>query len=87
VVASKVLEEGYYIQTPPFPLLDLIKAGRMTWDEVAEFGEVLNGRVGRRNRDDITVFHESQGGITDIALATSAFNEAVRRGLGQEFSL
>ncbi|HEY4134864.1 MAG TPA: hypothetical protein VGO34_06580 [Alphaproteobacteria bacterium] len=88
VVASKALEEEYYLQTPPFPLLDLIRAGRLTWDDVAELGEVIDGRVSvRRSRDDITVFHESQGGITDIALATSAFNEAVRRGLGQEISL
>jgi len=88
VVTNKEQEKNYFIPTPPFPLVDLVAAGRMTWDEIAELGDVIGDHaVGRQSADDITVFHESQGGFGDIAFAAWAYDEACRRGLGQRVSL
>jgi len=87
VVSSKIQEENYYIKTPPFPLVELIAAGKMTWDDVGELGDVLVGRrPGMGAANEITVFHESQGGFGDIVFAAWAYSEARQRGLGQEFS-
>lgn len=88
VVGSRLQERDYYIQTPPFPLVELIDAGRMSWDDVAELGEVIDRLVPSGTaEDEITVFHESQGGIGDLVFAAWVYEEAVRNGLGQEVSL
>lgn len=88
VVTSKDHEENYYIKTPPFPLVELIAAGKMSWDDVVELGDVMTGRVpGRASADEVTVFHESQGGFGDVRFAVCVYEEARRRGLGQEISL
>lgn len=88
VVGSRVQERDYYIRTPPFPLVELIEAGKLSWDDVAELGEVIEGKVqSGTGPDEITVFHESQGGIGDLVFAAWVYEEAVRRGLGQEVAL
>lgn len=87
VVSSKIQEENYYIKTPPFPLVELIQAGKLGWQDVTELGDILAGKAqGRANNDEVTLFHESQGGFGDVVFAAWAFAEARRRGLGQEFS-
>jgi ornithine cyclodeaminase/alanine dehydrogenase-like protein (mu-crystallin family) len=87
VVSSKIQEENYYIKTPPFPLVELIGAGKLNWDRVDELGDVMTGkRPGRASADEITVFHESQGGFGDVVFAAWAYEEACRRGLGQDFA-
>ena len=81
-------KKHYYIQTPPFPIGDLVSAGRMAWVDVIELADVVADMNGARpSRGDLTVFHESQGGIGDIALAGWAYDEARRRGLGQDLKL
>ena len=87
VVSSAKQEEGYYIKTPPFPLVDLIAAGKLSWADVAELGDVVVGKKpGRDGDDEITVFHESQGGFGDVVFAAWLFAEARKRGLGKEFA-
>lgn len=87
VVGSKIQEEHYFVRTPPFPLVELIEAGRLAWDDFAELGDVIGGRCpGRAGADEITVFHESQGGFGDVALAARVYDEARRRGLGRAFT-
>jgi alanine dehydrogenase len=87
VVSSRVQEENYYIKTPPFPLVELIEAGRLSWNDVTELGEVVVGsKPGRSSDDDITVFHESQGGFGDVAFAAWVYAEARKRGLGRELA-
>jgi ornithine cyclodeaminase len=86
VVSSRTQEEHYYIKTPPFPLVELIEAGRLSWDDVVELGEVVAGRrPAPASADEITVFHESQGGFGDVAFAAWIYAEARRHGLGREF--
>jgi ornithine cyclodeaminase/alanine dehydrogenase-like protein (mu-crystallin family) len=87
VVSSRTHEENYYIKTKPFPLVELIEAGQLGWDQVDELGEVVAGtKKGRASDDEITVFHESQGGFGDMVFAAWAYSEARKRGLGKEFA-
>lgn len=87
VVSSKNQEANYYIKTPPFPLVELIAAGKLRWEDVDELGDVLvKRRPGRGGADEITLFHESQGGFGDVAFAAFVYAEAQRRGLGREFA-
>jgi alanine dehydrogenase len=87
VVGTKQHEKDYYLPAPPFPLVELIEAGELRWEDVAELGEVVAGKKpGRSDGDEITVFHESQGGFGDVMLASWIYDEARRRGVGQEFS-
>lgn len=67
------------------PLLHL-KEESGFWDRVLELGEVVCGRGGRKNRQEITVFRESQGGWGDLALAHWVFMQARQLGLGREVS-
>lgn len=84
-VGSRAQElQHHYDPRPPFPIEELVEAGRLTWDRVVELGDIVAGkRQGRPGPGDITVFHESEGGYGDVALAAVAFDEARRRGLGQ----
>lgn len=88
VVSCKEYERDYYDPRPPFPLVELIEAGRMRWDDIAELGDLITGRAAIGcGLDAVTVFHESAGGYGDVAFATWAYREAARLGLGQQISL
>ena len=84
VVGNREQElQHHYNPSPPFPIEELVEAGRLAWDDVVELSDVVAGkRPGRRGPADITVFHESEGGYGDVALGAAAFEEARRRGLG-----
>jgi ornithine cyclodeaminase len=87
VVSCKEHERNYMYPTKPFPLLELIAEGKLTWDDVDELGDVVAGRPKARKRDGgVVLFHESAGGFGDVAFAAWAYNEARRRGLGQDVS-
>ncbi|MGH7088175.1 MAG: hypothetical protein ACREFQ_04685 [Stellaceae bacterium] len=87
VVSCKEHEKHYLYPTKPFPLLDLIGEGKLAWDEVDELGDVVAGRPNAQRRSGgMVLFHESAGGFGDVAFAAWAYNEARRRGLGQEVS-
>jgi alanine dehydrogenase len=85
VVTSIEHEQNYFVRTPPFPLVELTDAKRLLWGDVAELGDIIIGKgPGRKSPDDITVFHESQGGLGDVAFTAWADAEARRLGLGRE---
>jgi ornithine cyclodeaminase/alanine dehydrogenase-like protein (mu-crystallin family) len=87
IVTSIDHEQNYFVRTPPFPLVELTDAGRLAWDDVAELGDVIIGkRKGRESTEAITVFHESQGGLGDVAFAAWADREARRLGLGRDMT-
>jgi alanine dehydrogenase len=86
-VTSKTHELGYYDEQLDQPLIRLAQQGRVSWDGVAEFGDLLAGKVLVPDASkSIIVFRDSQGGYGDLALAAWAYEEAGRRGLGQEIS-
>lgn len=88
VVSCIEHERNYLYPTTPFPLVELVREGKMGWDEVDELGAVVAGEARARRRENgITVFHESAGGFGDVAFASYAYEQAVRLGLGHEVSM
>jgi ornithine cyclodeaminase len=86
VVSSKEHDRNYFDPGPPMPILDLIADGKMSWEDIDELGDIVIGSASARQAtEDIIVFHESQGGITNVALAEAIYEEAVKRGLGIDF--
>jgi alanine dehydrogenase len=87
-VTSKTHELGYYDAKLDQPLIRLAQNGTISWDSVAEFGDVLSGKIQVLEKSNgIIVFRDSQGGYGDLALAAWAYEEARRRGLGREISI
>ncbi len=86
-VTSKTHELGYYDKQLDQPLIRLSQEGKIAWDKVVEFGDVVSGKCAPPDSaGSIIVFRDSQGGYGDLALATWAHDEARKRGLGKEIS-
>jgi len=86
-VTSKTHELGYYDTRLDQPLIRLSKQGNLSWDRVFEFGDILTRRTAvPEDRAGIIVFRDSQGGYGDVALAAWGYEEARRRGLGQQIT-
>jgi len=62
--------------------------GRLKWEDVLEFSEVVGGQTpGRTSDEEITLF-ESQGiSVWDVATAAKVYALAVARGVGQQIPL
>jgi ornithine cyclodeaminase/alanine dehydrogenase-like protein (mu-crystallin family) len=67
-------------------LLNMIKDGKITWDQVNELGEFIVGKI-PSNEQQITVFKESQGGFGDVAIANYVYMKAKENGLGVEIEM
>ena len=88
VVSSKAHELGYYDTELDRPLIRLSGEQRIAWEDVVELGElVARDEPPPGLQDGIAVFRESQGGYSDVALASYAYEEAVRKGRGREIVL
>mgnify|MGYP001198627685 CR=1 FL=1 len=86
-VTSKAHELNYYDTKLDQPLLRLSQQGKIFWDGVAEFCDVVTGKVALPDLPrSLIIFRDSQGGYGDLTLAAYAYEEAKRRGLGQEVS-
>ena len=86
-VTSKTHELGYYDTKLDQPLIRLSEQKQLSWNNVAEFCDLLAGKIAVPDTtNSIIVFRDSQGGYGDLALAAWAYEEARRRGLGQEIS-
>jgi ornithine cyclodeaminase/alanine dehydrogenase-like protein (mu-crystallin family) len=86
VVTSKAHEREYYDTKLDQPLIRLSKQGAIPWDSVVELGDMIAGKKSAPTPSrSIIVCRDSQGGYGDVALAAWVYEEAVRRGLGQEF--
>ena len=86
-VTSKTHELGYYDTKLDQPLVRLSEQGQLSWSNVAEFCDLVAGRITAPNlSNSLVVFRDSQGGFGDLALAAWIYGEARRRGLGQEIS-
>lgn len=81
VTTSKVHETN----VGEWPLTQLVKAGEIKWEDVAELGEVVAGK--KQRPAGLTVFREAQGGFSDIALAALALERATAAGRGSEWDL
>jgi alanine dehydrogenase len=86
-VTSKAHELGYYDTKLDQPLIRLSEQKQLSWNNVAEFCDLLAGKITVPDTtSSIIVFRDSQGGYGDLALAAWAYEEARKRGLGQEIS-
>ena len=86
-VTSKTHELGYYDTKVDQPLVRLSQQGTIAWSSVVEFCEIVSRRVVVPEKSTSRiVFRDSQGGYGDLALAAWAYEEARRRGLGQEIT-
>jgi ornithine cyclodeaminase len=87
-VTSKTHELSYYDNQLDQPLVRLSQGGKIGWDKVIEFGDLLAGKTPiPEPATSLIVFRDSQGGYGDLALAAWVYEEARRRGLGQEVSI
>lgn len=87
-VTSKTHELNYYDTRLDQPLIRLSQRGKLSWDSVAEFCDVVTGKVAVPDlARSLVIFRDSQGGYGDLTLAAYAYEEAKRRGLGQEISI
>jgi ornithine cyclodeaminase/alanine dehydrogenase-like protein (mu-crystallin family) len=65
------------------PLIEALDAGTITEADVNEIGTVLEGyHPGRRNVDEILIFHSIGIGYQDAAAGWAAYQNAIARGLG-----
>ncbi len=63
---------------------DLIAAGRLTWQDIVELGDILTGKAaGRRGPADITLFKSLGIALEDIAFADLICRRAKERGVGK----
>jgi alanine dehydrogenase len=63
---------------------DLVAAGRLKWQDVAELGDILTQKVpGRRGPADITLFKSLGIALEDIAFADLIVRRAIERGIGK----
>ena len=86
-VTSKTHELGYYDTKLDQPLIRLSREGRIPWNSVVEFADIIAGKISAPERStSVVIFRDSQGGYGDLALASWAYEEARRRGLGREIS-
>ncbi|HEY7219517.1 MAG TPA: hypothetical protein VH985_14125 [Candidatus Binatia bacterium] len=86
-VTSKAHELNYYDTRLDQPLIRLSREGRIPWHSVVEFADIISGKISPPDTSTSTViFRDSQGGYGDLALASWAYEEARRRGLGREIS-
>jgi len=87
-VTSKSHELNYYDTKLDQPLIRLSQQGRLSWDGVAEYCDVVAGKVAVPDLPrSLIVFRDSQGGFGDLTLAAYAYEEAKRRGLGREVEI
>lgn len=68
-------------------LVEPVKQGVITWEQVREFGEIVSGKApGRPGHDAITLF-ESQGvAMEDVAVGARLLERAREQGVGREIS-
>jgi len=84
-VTSKTHELNYYDTKLDQPLIRLVQQGKLSWDGVAEFCDIVTGKVAVPDlARSLIIFRDSQGGYGDMTLAAHAYEEAKRRGIGQE---
>jgi ornithine cyclodeaminase len=73
----------------PGPILsDMVTEGLIEADDLVEIAAIVNGKEPGRTRDDECIFFSPLGmGIEDLINAHRVYQEARRRGIGQELEL
>lgn len=87
-ITSMEHELHYYDHHTYEPMLRLIDHGRRQPSDILPFADIVAHRLpGRVNDQEITLYHESQGGYGDVAIAAHIFEKALSRGIGMAWDL
>ena len=83
-----VVDNKKQLQVPETILADVAAEGLVDPDDIVELGAIVNGKKPGRTRDDERIFFSPLGmGIEDLINAKRVYDEARRRGIGQELEL
>ena len=83
-----VVDNKKQLQVTEAVLTDMVDEGLVNPDDIVEFGAIVNGKQPGRTRDDERIFFSPLGmGIEDLINAHRVYQEARRRGIGQELEL
>ena len=65
-------------------IVPLVAAGKITWDQVSELGEIVQKKRPARTRDDqVTLFHSLGLGFEDVTYGEAIYHRAKAAGLGK----
>jgi ornithine cyclodeaminase/alanine dehydrogenase-like protein (mu-crystallin family) len=82
--AVRVTDDRAQAQVEAAEFRDLVSAGRLSWDDVDELGDVVAGRVaGRRAASDVTVYKSLGIALEDIAFAELIYRRALAARVGK----
>jgi len=83
-----VVDSKKQLQLEEAVLTDMVAEGLVNPDEIVELGAIVTGRQPGRRHDDERIFFSPLGmGIEDLINAHRVYQEARRRGIGQELEL
>jgi ornithine cyclodeaminase/alanine dehydrogenase-like protein (mu-crystallin family) len=69
-------------------LSGLVGAGKLSWDRIAELGEIVEGtKPGRTGAQQITLFNSLGIGFEDVAYGYHVYRKAKAAGIGREVEL
>jgi ornithine cyclodeaminase len=83
-----VVDNKKQFELPETILADMVAEGLVNPGDIVELGAIVNGKKLGRTRDDERIFFSPLGmGIEDLINAHRVYQEARRRGIGQELEL
>ena len=85
---SIVVDNKKQLKVPDLTLSDMVAEGLVSPDDLVELGAIINGKKESRTHDNDRIFFSPFGmGIEDLINAYRVYQEACRRGVGQELKL
>jgi ornithine cyclodeaminase len=83
-----VVDNKKQLQVPGAILTDMVSEGLVNRDDIVELGAIISGKKPGRTTDEERIFFSPLGmGIEDLINAHRVYQEARRRGIGQELEL
>jgi alanine dehydrogenase len=63
---------------------DLVEAGKFTWSDIRELGELVTGKAkGRTSPSELTLFKSLGIALEDVAFAELVYQRALAAGAGR----
>ena len=82
--AIKVTDDVAQAKVEAAEFRELIAAGKLTWSEIRELGELVTGKVsGRTSPADLTLFKSLGIALEDVAFAALVYERALAAGIGR----
>ena len=82
--AVRATDDRAQARTEAAEFRDLAGAGRLSWDDVQELGDLVTAKVpGRRSPSAVTLFKSLGIGLEDVAFAELVHRRAREAGAGQ----